>query len=169
MLQVANANDQGAAPHVVRLIAVDAPRHADQAHPNTDPELHSDNLSLMPAQAQQSLDAHASMNAATWQDDTAYIPPSLAFNLGLQYQLWPLMAQAQLQTHSDTPHVPSGNVANCQQIRHGHITINPLQDVPPHLRTIQLSQSGESVHCTDIRLLMQLLPVHATWQHLHAD
>lgn len=152
-MQVASQHDPCASSHIVRLIAVDAPHHGVRALADTTLHAGSGAHSLVPSRAHQqppNMQTKATADAFQWQDDIAYLPPSLAFNLGLQYQLWPLMSHPQTEAPANSPAAPQvGPTAKVPQSRHalgqGQVSIEPLEAVPADCRHVDLLQSGETV------------------------
>lgn len=99
-MQVIASQDSTGPAHLARILAIDAEQHTA-----TLPHVHQQslsssymtppaNVSLQPAQQQRQQQPQSSfVEQHAWEHDVAYLAPALAFNLGLQHELWPLMPQ----------------------------------------------------------------------------
>ena len=101
-VQVFASQDSSGTAHLARILAIDAEQHTA-----TVPHVHQHslsssymtppaNVSLQPAQQprQQQPKQQEAPSDFAWEHDVAYLAPALAFNLGLQHELWPLMPPA---------------------------------------------------------------------------
>lgn len=105
-MQVFASQDSSGTAHLARILAIDAEQHRA-----TLPHVHQQslsssymtppaNVSQAPAQQQrqqqpkQQKPQNHFVAQHAWEHDVAYLAPALAFNLGLQHELWPLMPPA---------------------------------------------------------------------------
>lgn len=165
-MQVSASHDISAAVHLARILAADADSTTIGS-----PSLHQQDLSSSymtppamtthrPAHHQQRQHQQQPPNTHSqlaWQDDIAYLAPALAFNMGLQHELWPLMPQvAASASHSDRQagagagavqsktHVPVYRQKQPQLRSAGcNLLIRPLRQFN-NARVIDVPQSGRS-------------------------
>lgn len=143
VVQVRSQHDSQTAPHIARVIAVDASKYITHSLTGASPITIPPKLAVC---SQNNFQRHASLVA--WEDDVAYMPPSLAFNLGLQYQLWPLMPHVQ---PSCAAQAGSSSEASLNQTRQtagagqDQVLILPLENGPSPLGIqVDLPQLGEA-------------------------
>ena len=152
-LQVFIAKDSSAPVHLARLIAIDAQQYNIHG-PLERPQQGSSSSFMTPPPSLAHLSAqHSSPTSSqpvadqqAWEDDVAYLPPALAFNLSLQHELWPLMPQLRIPTHSEMQLVTADSMsssrfeAKAQPSSDVNLAIRSLSAT--NTRTIDMLQSG---------------------------
>ena len=156
-MQISVPKDKSAQTHLARILAVDAIQQKDEPTGPQSQLALNDVHKAPPANtaqhAQQEDKLKAYRQQQCWQDGVAYLAPALAFNLGLQYQLWPLMPQSNKPAPQDqqalTPAAGSDAVDVAQNGRPAplhvsssiSLTVKPLrQDYQE--RCTEVTQSG---------------------------
>ena len=160
-MQVCPSQASSGTVHLARILVIDAERNTPKLHHTHQQNLSSSyttppaNASLLSAQQhrQQHPQQQEPLNDVhgqqAWEHDVAYLAPALAFNLGLQHELWPLMPQISLNADRQslaeavpgTPHVNH----NGQQLHATGIQllITPLKQCPMK-KVVEVPQSGMS-------------------------
>ena len=174
-MQVFVAKDSSAPVHLARLIAVDAQQY-NTHRPLDRPQQESSSSFMTPPPSLAHLSAQHSSpmpsqlvaDQQAWEDDVAYLPPALAFNLGLQHELWPLMPQLRTPPHSETQLVTAtkpGSMsgfqleAKAQPSSDINLSIRPLRQAT-NTRTIDMLQSGVALMSVSNMTAVQCLYVH---------
>ncbi|KAL0039627.1 hypothetical protein WJX77_003781 [Trebouxia sp. C0004] len=155
-VEVFVAKDSSAPVHLARLIAIDAQQYKTH-RPLDRPQQGSSSSFMTPLPSLAHLSAqHSSPTPSqladqqAWEDNVAYLPPALAFNLSLQHELWPLMPQLRVPTHSETqlvtatkPGGMSGFQLEAKTHPSSHISLS-IRHLRPatNTRTIDMLQSG---------------------------
>ncbi|KAA6429814.1 MAG: peroxisome biogenesis 6-like [Trebouxia sp. A1-2] len=157
IVEVFIAKDSSAPVHLARLIAIDAQQYNKYRPPNR-PQQGSSSSFMTPPPSLAHLSAQHSSpvpsqpvaDQQAWDDNVAYLPPAFAFNLNLQHELWPLMPQLRIPTHSETQLVTAikpGSMsaiqleAKAQPSSDINLSVRPLRDAT-NTRTIEVLQSG---------------------------
>ena len=149
--------DKSAQTHLARILAVDAIQQKEESSGPQSQLVLSDAHKAPPASTAQHVQQEdrlkASRQPQAWQDSVAYLAPALAFNLGLQYELWPLMPRGNKLAPQDqqalTPAAGNNAIDVCQKGRAAplhvsssiSLTVKPLrQDYQE--RCTEVTQSG---------------------------
>lgn len=161
-VQVFASQDSSETAHLARILAIDAEQHTAILPHVHQQSLSSSymtppaNVSQQPAQQQgqqqpkqQEPQSHFVAQCA-WEHDVAYLAPALAFNLGLQHELWPLMPQVSpdadrrslTQAVQGTAHQNhKGQSSLQQQSMSIQVLIRPLRQFAMK-RVVDVPQSG---------------------------
>lgn len=156
-MQVFVAKYSSAPMHLARLIAVDAQQY-NTHRPLDRPQQGSSSSFMTPPPSLAHLSAQHSSpmpsqlvaDQQAWEDDVAYLPPALAFNLSLQHELWPLMPQLRTPMYSETQLVTANKAgsmsgsqfeAKAQPSSDVNLSVRPLRQAT-NTRTIEVLQSG---------------------------
>jgi len=175
-MQVFIAKDSSAPVHLARLIAIDAQQYNTHRPPDR-PQQGSSSSFMTPPPSLAHLSAqHSSLTSSqpvadqqAWKDNVAYLPPALAFNLSLQHELWPLMPQLRIPTHSETQLVTAtkpGSMsafqleAKAQPSSDINLSVRPLRQAT-NTRTIEVLQSGVALMYVSDMTALQCLSVHS--------
>lgn len=162
------SQDSSGTVHLARILAIDAKQntatlpYAHQQNLSSSYTTPLANVSLQPSQQQRQQHSQQQKllsdfhHQQAWEHDVAYLAPALAFNLGLQHELWPLMPQISLKADSQSlteaaPGTAHPNYDGQQLHSTGiQLLIRPLRQCPMK-KAVEVAQSGMPFwHCTAV-------------------
>ena len=156
-MQVSTLQGKPKSVHLARILAVDAQHSTASSDASHRQDLGSSDMSP-PAQASQQLaqtkqrQQSADEPQQAWEDDVAYLAPTLAFNMGLQHELWPFIPQtatSDMDQEHGTNRAQSmlqqqvSHQSSCNPAASSHVNVH-IQRLKQHdvTRSVDVLQSG---------------------------